>query len=180
MKKLIFTPVFALLVLFSPGSLHQFTVPLLEGGQQSLAVLSGKKVLLVTLPLQQSASSDSLLYSLDTLAAAHSNELKVLGVPAYEDGYTPAIKTELLQWYRSRLGSNILVTDGLYTRKTSGSMQHPLFNWLTHEQENGIFDVDVAGPGYKFITNESGSLYGVLHPQAKMHGRLVQKTLNMQ
>lgn len=161
-------------------SIHEFSVSKAEGGQQSLSAYQGKKILVITLPIQQSASADSLLYSLDTLASAHSSTLVVIAVPAYEDGFIDSMKIDLLQWYRSKLGNQIVITDGCHTRKTSGTQQHPLFKWLTQTSQNGVFDIDVEGPGSKFFANIDGKLYGVLRPQIKVSGRLVQKTLQLQ
>ena len=161
-------------------TLPALTVPELEGGTQALSAFNGKKILVVTLPLEPSASADSLLYSLDTLATAHSSLLKVIAVPSYEDGYNPSQSDSLLTWYRSKLGNHILITAGLYTRKTSGSQQHDLFKWLTDVAQNDVFNIDVAGPGYKFFCNSSGKLFAVFLPQSKMYGASVQKVLHAQ
>jgi len=162
------------------GSVYDYTVSRIEGGNQPLSAYQGKKLLVITLPVSQDAAADSLLYSLDTLATAHAAVLKVIAVPAIEDGFTTAQKPQLLQWYRSKLESNILITDGMYTRKASGTQQHPLFKWLTFSNQNEVFDIDAAGPGYKFFSNSSGQLYGVLKPHSKVWGASVQRTLSTQ
>jgi len=173
------TFVFAATIMWTT-TIHQFNVPNIEGGSQALSSYQGKRILVITLPLVQSSSADSLLYALDTLASARSNTLKVIAVPAYEDGYTPAQKAGLQQWYRSKLRTNIIITEGLYTRKTSGAQQHALFKWLTKVSENENFDIDVSGPGYKFFTKENGELYSVLQPFSRIGGGSVQKTLEIQ
>ena len=183
MKELNFIALFFLTtILVSETGLYDHSVPKIEGGSQNLSIYQGKKILVITLPIQQNASADSLLYSLDTLAIAHASDFKVIAVPAYEDGYVDTMKNQLLSWYRSKLGSYILITDGLYTRKTSGSQQHPVFKWLTHVSENGVFDVDVDAeePGSKFFISASGKLNGVLKSKTKIWGRAVQKTLQLQ
>ncbi len=161
------------------GSIYDHSVPKIEGGSQPLAGWQGKKILVITLPLVQSASADSMLYSLDTLASARSATLKVIAVPSYEDGYTPAQKTQLETWYRSKLGNHVVITEGLYTRRTSGSQQHGLFKWLTVLNQNESFDIDVTGPGYKFFVSSTGQLYGVLRPHTSMWSGAVQKTVGM-
>ncbi len=166
--------------LFFVTGIHNYSVPKIEGGNQSLSAYQGKKILVITLPLVQGASADSMLYSLDTLGAAHASSLQIIAVPSYEDGYTVTQKPQLQQWYRSKLGNHIVITEGLYTRKTSGSQQHALFKWLTTVTQNEVFDIDVAGPGYKFFADESGILYGVLRPHSKISGVSVQRTLQLQ
>lgn len=165
---------------FLINTVYSFSVPKIEGGSQQLSVYQGKKLLIVTLPVTRTASADSLLFSLDTLASARATSLKVIAVPSYEDGFTSGQRAQLRQWYRSMLNSSILITDGLYTRSSSGNQQHPLFKWLTQLDENEAFDVEVTSPGCKFFTNSSGKLYGVLKDRSKMWGNAVQKTLGIQ
>jgi glutathione peroxidase-family protein len=163
-----------------PPGIYTYTVPKIEGGTQQLSAVQGKRLLVITLPVQQSAAADTLLYCLDTLAAAHSSNLFVIGVPAIEDGFTPSQKNTLRTWYRSKLNNSIVITDGLYTRKTSGTQQHGLFQWLTSDALNSIFNTDVSGPGHKFFINASGDLYGQLGAQSKISGPAVQRTLRVQ
>lgn len=167
------------LITFS-GSVHDYSVPKIEGGNQSLSAFAGKKILIITLPIQQNATADSMLFSLDTLAYSRISTLKVIAVPSFEDGYTNAQKIILEQWYRTKLGNHIIITKGLHTRKSSGVQQHPLFRWLTNANQNGIFDIDVEGPGHKYFSKRNGQLYGVLIPPSKISGQSVQKTLQMQ
>lgn len=162
------------------GSIYDYQVPLIEGGTLNLSSYQGKKILIVTLPISQDAVADSFLYSLDTLATAHQSQIQVVSVPSYEDGFTVAGRAALAQWYRTKLSSHIIITDGLYTRKSSGSLQHALFKWMTDENLNEVFNIDVDGPGYKFFARGDGQLYSVLRPISKISGPSVQKTLNTQ
>jgi glutathione peroxidase-family protein len=147
----------------SNSGIYDYSVPKIEGGSQSLFAYASKRLLVVTLPVQSNGHADSLLYSLDTLAAAHQATHQVIAVPAIEDGFSAANKTILQQWYRSKLGSYVLITDGLYTRKTSGEQQHNIFQWLTRVSNNQKFDRDVEGPGQQFYVKPNNKLYGMLH-----------------
>ena len=124
----------------------------------------------MTLPIVQNSANDSVLHSLDSLRATYSGSLIIIGVPSYEDGYTPAIKNTLTTWYRSILNMEVVVTDGLYTRKTSGSQQDPLFKWLTNKDKNGHFDQDISGQKNKFFIWTDGELTGVLGTQTRLGG----------
>jgi hypothetical protein len=141
--KLFLSILFSVHILLATG-IHNFSVPKIDGGNQSLYAYQGKKNFLVRLPIIQNTSADSILYFLDTLAAARANTLKVITVSAYEDGFTAAQKKQFKLWYNSKLASNILITDGLYTRKASGTQQHPLFKWLTNATQNEVFDIDTS------------------------------------
>jgi glutathione peroxidase-family protein len=169
--------IFLFSTLLQTGSIYDYSFTKIEGGTHVMSSCQGKKILIITLPIQQSATADSMLYSLDTLAAARSTTLSVIAVPSYEDGYTTAQQGQLQQWYRSKLGSYVIISEGLYTRKTSGSQQHGLFKWLTTDTQNGNFNIDVTGPGNKFFVTSTGVLYGAL---TKMWGTSVQRTLQIQ
>jgi glutathione peroxidase-family protein len=167
-------------VSFITSSIYSYSIPKIEGGTQEMNLYQGKRVLIVVLPVQQSAAADTMLYCLDTLALAHIANLSVIGVPAYEDGYSSGQQTQLKDWYRSKLGSYITISNGLYTRKSSGGQQHGLFQWLTKDSLNNSFDIDVSGPGNKFFVSAAGELFGVLAPQSKISGPSVQATLQIQ
>lgn len=81
-----FSLVVAFKLVFLTGSIHDFSVPKIEGGTQSLSAYQGKKILIITLPLSQTVSTDSMLYALDTLATAHTSTLKVIAVLLMKTG----------------------------------------------------------------------------------------------
>lgn len=183
MKKILMSKItFILSLLVISGELHAQTVythsvTTIEGVNKPLTAYQGKKILVITLPVQQNASNDSLLHSLDSLNTAYNGSLLIIATPSYEDGYLPQNKTALKQWYRSILSNTIIVTDGYYTRKTSGSQQQGLFKWLTSKDSNNHFDQDVAGPGNKFIIWTDGALVGILNVQTRVGGATLHNLL---
>jgi hypothetical protein len=166
-----------LMIMSFSDSVYNYSVPAIEGGTQSLSVYSQKKIMLVTLPLVQNAAADSMLYSLDTLALAHQDSLAVIAVPSIEDGYTANQQAALQQWYRGKLGSHIIITAGLYSRRTSGGQQHVLFRWLTDMQQNGRFDMDVSGPGSIFFIRPGGKLYAVVSPEVRIWSNVLNRII---
>lgn len=158
-------------------SVYTHAVTSIEGVNKPLNVYQGKKMLIVTLPIQQNSSSDSLLHSLDSINTVYAGSLLIIAAPAYEDGYTVPMKDSLKQWYRSILNLDIIVTEGLFTRKTSGSQQHPLFKWLTDKNLNDHFDRDISGPGDKFIIWTTGELIGVIGSQTRIGTSTVNELL---
>ena len=118
-----------------------------------------------------------MLIAIDSIRAAHRDSVRVIGTVSNEDGYNAENKTALLVWYRSRLDTSILITDGIYTHKTSGTQQHPLFTWLTSSEGNEVFDIDAASPGFKYFINGRGELYAVLHPHTRLSSPLVHRLI---
>ncbi len=161
---------FLLLSMTYTESIYTYSVKSIEGVNKPLTAYQGKKLFIITLPTVQNASNDSLLTSIDSLRIAQGNSLQIIAVPSYEDGYTMANKTTLKNWYRTKLNTAILITEGLYTRKTSGTQQHNLFKWLTDKNKNGHLNKDVTGARCKFFVWTDGELLGALAPQTKMNG----------
>ena len=158
-------------------SIYIYSVKTIEGVNKPLTNYQGKKILVITLPVQQTSSNDSLLRALDSLRAVYSSSLVIIAVPAYEDGYRSALKNSLKNWYRSRLGMGVIVTEGYVTRKTSGNIQHPLFKWLTDKNRNNHFDRDITGPRNKFIISASGELIGILGAQTRLGSNVMNNLL---
>ena len=161
-------------------SIYSFTVVTIEGEIKSLSSYQGKKLMIITLPTVINGFNESLLFSLDSLGDANESILNIIAVPSYEDGFTLAQKEELRQWYRSFLDTGIVITDGMYTRKTSGSQQHALFHWLTHSLDNQQFDIDVAGPQTKFMVRSNGELFGVIGVHTKLGNPRIHAMLQTQ
>lgn len=161
-------------------SIYTHSVTTIEGVNKPFNVYQGKKMLIITLPIQRNNSNDSLLHSLDSLRNAYNGSLLIIATPSYEDGYTPAIKDSLKQWYRGILSMDVIVTEGMYTRKISGSQQHALFKWLTDKTRNEHFDKDVFGPKSKFIVWTDGELVGVLGAPTKISSSTLNNLLQGQ
>lgn len=177
LKITLFIGCFFIISAVNVESIYTHSVKTIEGVTKPLTNYEGKKLLIITLPIQQSRSNDSLLHSLDSLRAARNSSLVIIAVPSKEDGYTPALKNSLKRWYRSKLNMNIILTEGYATRKTSGNLQHPLFKWLTDKSRNNYFNRDVIGPRYKFIVSANGELIGVLGPQTKLGSNTINDLL---
>jgi glutathione peroxidase len=161
-------------------SAYTYSVTSIEGIIKPLNAYTGKKLLVITLPIQQNSSADSVLRSLDSIGAAYTSTVQIIAVPSYEDGYTPALKNQLKQWYRSMLGMGIIVTEGIYTRKTSGSQQHTFFKWLTDKTKNGHFDQDVAGPRQKFMVWTDGELTASMVARTRLSSPTINELLQGQ
>ncbi len=158
-------------------SVYTYSITSIEGDNKPLSAYEGKKMLIVTLPVVQNTANDAVLHSLDSLSAVYSSSVVIVAAPSYEDGYAAANKNSLKTWYRSILGSGIIITNGMYTRRSSGSQQHPLFQWLTDKNKNEHFNRDIDGPWNKFIVWPDGKLVGVLAAQTRLGSHTVNTLL---
>jgi glutathione peroxidase len=157
-------------------SIYSFSLPGIDGGTISLNDYQGKKLLIVILPDMASPQDSMMLKQLDTLCMYDTANFKVIGVPAYESGYSDSLGAFIKNAYR-QYSQNLTISQALYTRKSAGANQHPLFNWLTHVTENTRFDEDVAGAGSKFFVNGQGELLSYLSPEIPLQSRSLQRLL---
>ena len=128
----------------------------LNGDTVSMAALAGKKVLVIVLPLSQ---SDSNFSQIQAFRNRYLDTVQVVGVLSFEDGFQAASSSAIQSLY-SNMG--IILTEGMYSRKTSGAIQAPFMRWLTDRTKNRHFDNDVQGIGQKFFVSESGRLFAVI------------------
>lgn len=150
------------------------TLTKLNGDTISLTHYSSAKLLIIVLPVTQTADDSSYVLKADSIANLYAGKLGVIGVLSYEDGYTDSALSALQSWYSGLTDSNLVVTQGMYTHKDS-TTQHPLFSWLTHADQNAHFDNDVTGIGQTFFINEEGQLYSVNDPGIPLTVRMVQR-----
>lgn len=155
-------------------SVYTHSVMSIEGVNKPLSAYQNKKIFVIVLPTTQNASNDSLLNSIDSLRIAKGSTVQIIGVPAYEFGYANNIKEQLRTWYRTKLNTAIIITEGLYVKKSSGTQQHPLFKWLTDKDKNGYLNDEVEGARNKYIIWTDGQLAADFSPTTKMNGAAMQ------
>lgn len=159
------------------SSVFDHSLPKLEGGNQSLSAFQGKKLMIVTIPSTQNEEANSFLQSLDSLATIHLDSIKVIAIPSIEEGFSGTPET--IHWYNELLHDSVFVASGIYTNNNSGA-QHPLFAWLTNEAQNGRFEINNTGSGFKYFLNAEGALYGVITPEVKLNSAFFNKVIHAQ
>ena len=145
------------------------------GVQYSLSAFTGRKILVLTLPVTRSASDSAFLQKMDSIAITFSSQVKMIAFPVYEDGYVDDSINNPSDWYRSLLDTGILLSKPVYAHTASGLQQDSLFRWLTHVELNAHFEYEATGPGTIFFINEHGELYGISGPEGRMSGKLVDR-----
>lgn len=153
---------------------YNYSVTTASGQNKPLNAYQGKKLFVIVLPTVINTAGDSVLKAVDSFRVAQGNNVQIIAVPAIEYGYNTAQTTVLQNWYSSKLGGNIIITQGLYVKKSSGTQQHPLFKWLTDKNLNGHFNEDVKGPKSKYVVWTDGQLAGDFAPPTRMNGVAMQ------
>lgn len=166
------------LFLICHAGVTDMRIVLLNGEDKPLSAYIGKKIMIVTIPVTMTEQDSLFIKSLSDLSTAYENQVAVIAVPSYEDGYQDNLLNQLTQWYNHIADTNLVITRGMYIRKASGEMQYELFSWLTHKEQNEHFDEDAAGSGEKFFINEQGILFGRAGPETGITETFLNKMLN--
>lgn len=142
-------------------SFFDFTVQDIDGKDISLKSLEGKKVLVVNVASKcgytpQYADLQKLYetYGPDafTIVAFPANNFR-----AQEPGTNQEIKSFCTSTYH--------VTFPMMAKiSVKGEDMHPLYQWLTEKDQNGVMDAPVTWNFQKFMIDEKGHLAGMVPP----------------
>jgi glutathione peroxidase-family protein len=174
----------SLIILFITGciaitchgqSIYSISFSGIDGNTISLNNYQGKRVLVLLAPM---ASSDSSrLEEIRRFQIGNPvDSVLLIGVMSVEDGYTAGNKEAIKSLYQSR-NINIILTEGMQTKKEAGNNQSALMRFLTHKSENGKFETESRGIYQKYFINRSGKLIGLAPPEASLFGNIAQALL---
>jgi len=144
------------------NSIHQFKTKTLTGEDFDMAVLKGKKVLIVN-----TASKCGLTAQYKDLQKLYTeNKDKnfiIIGFPANNFlKQEPGTNDEIKEFCEKNYG----VTFPMMTKiSVKGDDIDPIFEWLTKKEKNGVMDIAVTWNFQKFMLNENGELVDYLPPK---------------
>lgn len=162
---------------YAQTSIYDQAVNDIESNSISLSGYSGKKLLFIVLPL---TSSDTTVRQqlLRFQQRYDSSRVRIIGLVAMEEGYSSENKAAVEELYADNIQAGLLLTTGIAVRKSSGSSQAPLLQWLTNKDNNLHYDQDADEVGKKFFVSETGRLYAVLGASTPLDGRIIDRICN--
>lgn len=181
MKKIKRISVFIILaffmVSFTDFSVYEFYFNTMDDNEHYLEEFRGKEILIAVLPVEKTSADSSFLTSLKEVAAAHTDSLAVIGIPSYEYGYMDESRDSLFGWYSSITETSIFLSKGMHTDTIPALTQHPLFTWLTNEEQNGHFGKEVTGATQCFFISPEGALHIITMPGGTIDNALIKAAL---
>ncbi len=143
-------------------SIHQFKVEGIEGDEIDFAGFRGKKVIVVNVASECGFTPQ--YQQLQELYAEFEDKLVIVGFPSNDfGGQEPGSNREIRNFCTRRYG----VTFPLTTKVTvKGSAAHPVYQWLTDKQKNGVSDSTVNWNFQKYLLDEDGRLRATLPSSA--------------
>lgn len=160
----IITILLATFSLQAQQSFYDFNVKTIDGEEFSLKSLEGKKVMVVN-----TASKCGLTPQYEDLEALYKEykdqNFIIIGFPANNFmGQEPGTNEEIATFCSTTYGVTFPMMEKISVK---GDDMHPLYQWLTSKDKNGVMDSKVKWNFQKYLINEDGSLAKVIPPKKK-------------
>ena len=134
-------------------SIHEFTVPSLEGGEIDFGDFKGLKILVVNTASECGYTPQYKL--LEELYKAKEDDLVIVGFPANDFGkQEPGTNADIADFCEKNYGVTFPMAGKVVVK---GEGQHALFQWLT-SQDNPDFVGEIQWNFEKFLLDENGHL----------------------
>lgn len=143
-------------------SIHQFKVIDLYGKEFDFSTLKGKKILIVN-----TASECGLTPQYKDLESIYSKykdkNFVIVGFPANNfGGQEPGSNQEIAKFCQMNYGVSFPMMGKISVK---GNDMHPLYQFLTQKNKNGLQDSEVEWNFQKYLLDENGHLVKVLSPR---------------
>ncbi|MBL7969035.1 MAG: glutathione peroxidase [Prolixibacteraceae bacterium] len=151
-------------IAFGQKSFYDFKVTDIDGKEFNLASLKGKKILVVN-----TASKCGLTpqyKQLQELFQLYGGEkFTIIGFPANNFmKQEPGTDSEIAEFCEKNYGVTFKMMSKISVK---GDDIHPLYQWLTQKNQNGVLDSEVKWNFQKYLIDESGKLVDMVEPKVK-------------
>lgn len=136
------------------NSIHQFKVPSLDGGSIDFSAFKGKKILVVNTASECGYTPQYA--ELQDLYENHRSKLEIVGFPANEFGAQESGSNEDIKAFcQKNYGVTFPMAQKIVVK---GPGMHPVYQWLTSKEKNGVMDSEVKWNFNKYLLDENGIL----------------------
>jgi glutathione peroxidase len=141
---------------------YDFRVKTLDGGDFDFSSLKGKKVMIVN-----TASKCGLTPQYKELEALYEkyggSSFVIIGFPANNfKNQEPGTAAEIRTFCTENYGVTFPMMEKI---SVDGSDMHPLYQWLTSKEKNGVMDSKVTWNFQKYLVDENGKLVNFYAPK---------------
>lgn len=146
--------------------LYDIKINNLQGKNLNLSEFKGKKILFVN--VASKCGFTNQYKGLQELYDANKNKLVIIGVPCNQFGKQEAgSHKEIQEFCTINYGVTFPITEKI---EVKGSNQHPLYQFLTKKENNGVKNSSVKWNFQKYLVDENGKLidywYSITKPQS--------------
>ena len=145
-------------------TLHDFTVETLEGETFPLSQLKGKKVMVVN--TASKCGMTPQYEQLEKIYKQYSGQnFVIIGFPANNFlNQEPGTHDEIREFCKQNYGVTFPMMEKVSVK---GKDIHPLYQWLTSKELNGVLDSEITWNFQKFLIDEEGRVVMSIPPRQK-------------
>ena len=146
---------FFLIVHFIYSSIYSLSINDAGGNPISLSTYQGKKILVVNI----ATGSDrvSQLAGLQQLQDQYADKLVIIACPSASFGHETRTDSQVTNFCETVYHTSFLIAA---KNPVAGTGMQPLFEWLTHSSNNGVYEGEVTSDFQKFLVDEEGNFIG--------------------
>ncbi|HKJ06476.1 MAG TPA: glutathione peroxidase [Flavobacteriaceae bacterium] len=154
-------------------SIYDIEINSIDGEPIDLADFKGKKVLFVNVASECGFTGQ--YEGLQKLYSENKENLMVIGVPCNQfGGQEPGTAAQIKTFCQKNYGVDFLITEKVDVK---GDNQHPLYNWLTNKQNNGVKNSSVKWNFQKYLIDEQGNYIDFWYSITKPNSSKIKKLL---
>lgn len=144
-------------MMLAVNSIYDFKVPSLDGGTIDFSKFKGKYILVVN--TASKCGYTGQYEDLEKLYEANKSKLVVVGFPANNfGGQEPGSNQEIKEFCKKNYGVTFPMAEKVSVK---GGDTHPLFQFLTKKEMNGVQDAEIKWNFTKFLLDKDGKLLAV-------------------
>lgn len=133
-------------------SIYDIKINSLQGKPVDLSEFKGKKILFVN--VASKCGFTPQYRELQELHEKYKDQLVIIGLPCNQFGkQEPGKANDIEEFCEVNFGVTFLITEKI---DVTGSMQHPLYEWLTKKAINGKQNSTVKWNFQKYLVDENG------------------------
>ena len=141
-------------LIYSQQSFYELDLKNIDGESINFNSFKGKFVLFVN--VASKCGFTPQYKALEELYNEFKDKLIVVGVPCNQfGGQEPKDESEIKEFCSTNYGISFLLTEKIDVR---GGNKHPLYQWLTQKDKNGISNSNVKWNFQKYLVSDSGEL----------------------
>lgn len=153
-------------VMSSGPSIYDISINSISGGAINFEDFKGKKILIVNTASECGFTGQYA--DLEKLYETYREKLVVIGVPCNQfGGQEPDTLTEIQSFCEVNYGVTFLLTEKV---EVKGDNKHPLYEWLTSKELNGVKSTSVKWNFQKYLIDENGNyidyFYSITKPMS--------------
>jgi glutathione peroxidase len=162
-------------VVTAQGDFYKFNVTTITDEEFHFSILKGKKVLIVN--TASKCGFTPQYEELEKLYREYKDEnLVIIGFPANNFlKQEPGSNEEIIQFCRINYGVSFPMMSKINVK---GKDIHPLYQWLTKRDLNGVLNSSVKWNFQKYMIDEHGNLTGFASPKTKPYSEKILNWLN--